>query len=565
MILWTVQDQIVDVINPTLFLNTWYERGSFTAVDEPLGRFYSTSCPPDVLASGSVDRTCQCAKGAVSAGILYVATRPKRDNRNAPKDPKKPFAIAFTDIQSSTSLWGRIPEEMGPAVDTHHEIMRELIKEYKGYEVKTIGDSFMVAFHNAGSAVKFATSVQQRFFEHDWGTNAIDEVYRDLEREKAEEKAGTEKGLDGMAESIESPSRTAAASLGSSPLLVTNRLAFYPPGVDETPVENGRVASSASHLPPHIGTYPAGKDVQDVANKHSEADVHTTHLHPYMDSAALNSMDSKYWRGIRVRVGIHYGQGEIKHDPVTLGYDYYGTVVNTAARVEGVGNGGQVLLTEAAYEAALKDDAFKEMEASVTKLGPQPLRGLDQPVPLYQVIPAALKGREFHALRLDIEHDASDSDTEDEEVSSQVSGISADTTPEMMAHKMAHRWHPGNTEGYGQALSNVMLMFNFQEHLYAPSNEKGRKAAIEHLATKWRVPLRKSKKLPSMALWEHHLMQVLLKVYPGFEKKNMGLHMRIPIIRGETVLDAATEGGEVGLTEPAAQLPSRRERSSPHP
>ena len=35
-----------------------------------------------------------------------------------------------------------------------------------------------------------------------------------------------------------------------------------------------------------------------------------------------------------MRVGIHYGSGEIKFDPVSLGYDYYGTVVNTAARIE---------------------------------------------------------------------------------------------------------------------------------------------------------------------------------------------------------------------------------------
>lgn len=43
-----------------------------------------------------------------------------RDNRHAPKDAAKPFAVAFTDIQSSTSLWSRDrvtaswPPVMGP-------------------------------------------------------------------------------------------------------------------------------------------------------------------------------------------------------------------------------------------------------------------------------------------------------------------------------------------------------------------------------------------------------------------------------------------------------------------
>jgi hypothetical protein len=95
-----------------------------------------------------------------------------------------------------------------------------------------------------------------------------------------------------------------------------------------------------------------------------------------------------------------------------------------------------------------------------------------------------------------------------------------------------------------------MLMFNFQKHLYAPSNEKGRKGAVEHLATKWRVHLRKSKKLSSKALWEHHLMQVLLKVYPGFEKKDIGLQMRITA-RADSMMEGASQeegglGGTVG-------------------
>jgi hypothetical protein len=339
-------------------------------------------------------------------------------------------------------------------------------------------------------------------------------VYRDLERENAEEKGLPQKASNGV-----------APSLFSSPLIVTGHTAYYPCSAADAPAngENGAVGSPTAHMPPP--GFPVAMGVSDAAQSSGKPPEPARQPDLYMDLAALNSMDSKYWRGIRVRVGIHYGQGEIKHDPVTLGYDYYGTVVNTAARVEGVGNGGQVLLTEAAYEAALKDDAFKEIEASVTEVGPQPLRGLDQPIPLYQVVPTALKGREFPPLRLDIEHDASDSEIEHEEDSSEGSIASGDMTPEMMAQKMARRWHSGNTGGYGQALSNLMLMFNFQKHLYAPSNEKGRKGAVEHLATKWRVHLRKSKKLSSKALWEYQLMQLLLKVYPGFEKKEKGVNL----------------------------------------
>eukprot|EP00667_Euglena_gracilis_P005832 EG_transcript_5869 len=57
------------------------------------------------------------------------------------------------------------------------------------------------------------------------------------------------------------------------------------------------------------------------------------------------------WNGLRVRVGIHYGHGDIKLDPVSRGYDYYGTVVNTAARIKSVCHGGQTGVSAAVFEA----------------------------------------------------------------------------------------------------------------------------------------------------------------------------------------------------------------------
>ena len=50
------------------------------------------------------------------------------------------------------------------------------------------------------------------------------------------------------------------------------------------------------------------------------------------------------WNGLRVRVAIHYGVGDIIYDPVVKGYDYQGAVVNTATRMLSLCHGGQVCI-----------------------------------------------------------------------------------------------------------------------------------------------------------------------------------------------------------------------------
>ncbi|WP_437123363.1 adenylate/guanylate cyclase domain-containing protein, partial [Streptomyces hygroscopicus] len=93
-------------------------------------------------------------------------------------------------------------------------------------------------------------------------------------------------------------------------------------------------------------------------------------------------MYRKYWSGLRVRAGVHTGLSDIRHDEVTKRYDYYGSTSNTAARTESVAHGGQVLLTGAAYMAL---SAAERAGIDVTALGPVELRGVPQPVEMYQL------------------------------------------------------------------------------------------------------------------------------------------------------------------------------------
>ncbi|KAF8276395.1 receptor-type adenylate cyclase, putative [Trypanosoma cruzi] len=123
-------------------------------------------------------------------------------------------------------------------------------------------------------------------------------------------------------------------------------------------------------------------------------------------TACLNAaVYRQYWGGLRVRVGVHTGVCDIRCGEVTKGFDYYGGTSNMAARTESVANGGQVLLTRAAYFAL---STAEREQVEVTALGAVAPRGVPKPVEMYQL--DAVPGRTFAALRLD--HEVPDLDYE---------------------------------------------------------------------------------------------------------------------------------------------------------
>ena len=288
-----------------------------------------------------------------------------RDNSAAPRDESNPIAMLFTDVQSSTALWAAIPEIMGRALETHNAVIRKSIKKHRGYEVKTIGDSFMVAFQTAEDAIAMAVDVQSQLRDPvHWDADdifAIEAVY------------------------LEAQERTRREDPSLAPPLA--------PPVD-------------SDLEQQYGDEPAADPL---------------------------------WCGLRVRIGVHWGSASIKFDDVTKGYDYFGSLVNTAARVEDVGNGGQVCVTETAlrrlcdvmeasvvtasgrtrklsasstsYPPTVSGTPFPPRrlpppyDADVAPLGQHVLRGLPDPVTLFQLLPVPLRHRLFAPLRL--HHDGS--------------------------------------------------------------------------------------------------------------------------------------------------------------
>eukprot|EP01059_Diplonema_ambulator_P020567 TRINITY_DN3439_c0_g3_i1.p1 TRINITY_DN3439_c0_g3~~TRINITY_DN3439_c0_g3_i1.p1 ORF type:complete len:765 (+),score=70.99 TRINITY_DN3439_c0_g3_i1:91-2385(+) len=77
-------------------------------------------------------------------------------------------ALVFTDIQGSTATWEACPDAMRKALTMHNTILRECLRAHNGYEVKTIGDSFMIALDHVSEACWFGIDAQLRLFEQDW-------------------------------------------------------------------------------------------------------------------------------------------------------------------------------------------------------------------------------------------------------------------------------------------------------------------------------------------------------------------------------------------------------------
>jgi class 3 adenylate cyclase len=92
---------------------------------------------------------------------------------------------------------------------------------------------------------------------------------------------------------------------------------------------------------------------------------------------------------VRVRIGIHSGY------PTSTEDNYIGMDVNTASRITAVGHGGQVVVSANTREG-VKASAPKDVR--FVALGTHKLRGLPEPVPLFQLAAKGLPSR-FPPLR----------------------------------------------------------------------------------------------------------------------------------------------------------------------
>uniref|UniRef100_K3X9B0 Guanylate cyclase domain-containing protein n=1 Tax=Globisporangium ultimum (strain ATCC 200006 / CBS 805.95 / DAOM BR144) TaxID=431595 RepID=K3X9B0_GLOUD len=87
-------------------------------------------------------------------------------------DPNPPQAnpvFVFTDIESSSALWGMGDGSvMKQASELHDSILRGLLSKYRGYEITTAGDAFQLAFHSIREAVSYCLDAQIQLVMAKW-------------------------------------------------------------------------------------------------------------------------------------------------------------------------------------------------------------------------------------------------------------------------------------------------------------------------------------------------------------------------------------------------------------
>eukprot|EP00727_Mastigamoeba_balamuthi_P005252 m51a1_g14725 putative serine threonine protein (908) ;mRNA; f:200567-207640 len=91
-----------------------------------------------------------------------------RDEAIGVNAPRGSIALVFTDIEGSTSLWEWNAAVMKASLRLHNEIIRKCFREHRGYEVKTEGDAFMLAFQSPLDALHFCQEAQAELLGAKW-------------------------------------------------------------------------------------------------------------------------------------------------------------------------------------------------------------------------------------------------------------------------------------------------------------------------------------------------------------------------------------------------------------
>ncbi len=94
--------------------------------------------------------------------VIAASITESRPDLSSATAPNGTVTILFTDIEGSSQLTERLGDSRWlDVLHDHNEIVRRQVAEHSGFEVKSQGDGFMVAFPSAKGALRCAIGIQR--------------------------------------------------------------------------------------------------------------------------------------------------------------------------------------------------------------------------------------------------------------------------------------------------------------------------------------------------------------------------------------------------------------------
>ena len=116
--------------------------------------------------AGATSNATQIAESAPGSTPVAGESSQEPSRAAVAAAPAGTQTVMFSDIDDSTLLTNQLGDRRWMEVlHEHNAIVRRCIDEHSGYEVKTIGDEFMVSFQSAIDAVQCAVAIQGAFTE----------------------------------------------------------------------------------------------------------------------------------------------------------------------------------------------------------------------------------------------------------------------------------------------------------------------------------------------------------------------------------------------------------------
>ncbi|KAJ9469699.1 Adenylate cyclase [Diplonema papillatum] len=204
-----------------------------------------------------------------------------------PAPPRGEAAVVFTEIPAFPVICEKSPKLMRRALIAYNAVIRDTVSIYRGYEVKTIGENFMIVFPDFAKAVRCALAIQEKLHQMVW--------------------------------------------------------------------------------PSELTTISACKTEPG-------------------------------WNGLRIRVGIHFGQLDSEINEVTRRADYFGTTVNKASRLCSAAQVGTIAVDGDIWEEFDQKEDLAWLRPYEIDTGRVVLKGIRDPCSMRMLIPRCLPER-FEAVR----------------------------------------------------------------------------------------------------------------------------------------------------------------------